>query len=96
MNQLFKGNVNENEKLFLRNIFTKAEVRQIMLKYFTLNISLRMELLIFYKIVYIDIPLMTNKIDYYTSLLINDAVIHQTNTVFENQNHTKTFGLQLE
>ena len=67
MNQLFEGNVNENEKLFLRNIFTKAEIRHIMLKYFTLNISLRMELLIFYKIVYIDIPLMTNKIDYYTS-----------------------------
>ena len=50
-----------------------------------MDISVRTELLRFFRIVYLDTILIKNDVDFYKSLLINEIKTQKTETKVENQ-----------
>ena len=85
LNNLFEGNANFDEKTFLECLLSKNEIKTILSKNLSLDIKIRTELLIFYRIVYLDIVLFKNNINFYISLLINEPKIQKTEAIAENQ-----------
>ena len=85
LNTLFESNVNFDEKTFLECILSKQEIKNVLSKNLSLDIGIRTELLIFYRIVYIDTILIKNNINFYMSLLINEIKTQKTETKVENQ-----------
>ena len=85
LNNLFEGNASFDEKTFLECLLSKNEIKTILSKDLSLDIKIRTELLIFYRIVYLDMVLFKNNINFYMSLLINEPKIQKTETIVENQ-----------
>lgn len=90
VNHLFEGNSILEERKFYESILTKEEIKQI-LKKKTLNISIRTEILIFYRIAFIDTLMKKSNISYYTSLLINEPIVKKTEENIENQKFYRFF-----
>lgn len=66
----FDGNATLNEEKFLYSILNHAEIQQILSKK-DLNIKLRLEILKFFRIIYIDVIIDIKKIEIYRSFIIN-------------------------
>ena len=90
VNHLFEGNSILEERKFYESIFTKEEIKKI-LKKTQLNISIRTEILIYYRIAYIDTIMKKSHISYYTSLLINEPIVKKTEENIENQKYFRFF-----
>lgn len=90
VNHLFEGNSILEERKFYESILTKGEIKQILQKK-TLNISIRTEILIFYRIAFIDTLMKKSNINYYTSLLINEPIVKKTEENIENQKFYRFF-----
>ena len=84
INTLFESNTTFDEKTFLECLLSKNEIKLIA-KDLTLDIGIRTELLIFYRIVYLDTVLLKNNISFYMSLLINEPIMQKTEAIAENQ-----------
>ena len=84
LNNLFEGNITFDEKAFLECLLSKNDIITILSKDLALDIGIRTELLIFYRVVYLDTVLLKNNINYYMSLLINEPIIQKTETIVEN------------
>ena len=91
LNKLFEGNAVLEERRFIEDILTKREILKILKKNFTLDISIRTELLIFYRIVYLDTIILERNINYYTSLLIIDPQVAKVEGNIENQKYLRFF-----
>ena len=85
LNTLFESNANFDEKTFLECILSKQDIKLILLKDLSMDISVRTELLRFFRIVYLDTILIKNDVDFYKSLLINEIKTQKTETKVENQ-----------
>ena len=84
INSLFEGNTSFEEKTFLECLLSKNEIKSILSKDLSLDIGIRTELLIFYRIVYLDTVLIKNNINFYMSLLINEPKVQKTEAIVEN------------
>ena len=84
LNILFEGNTTFDEKTFLECLLSKNEIKSILSKDLSLDIGIRTELLIYYRIVYLDTVLIKNNINFYMSLLINEPKIQKTESIVEN------------
>ena len=84
LNILFEGNASFDEKTFLECLLSKNEIKSILSKDLALDIGIRTELLIFYRVVYLDTVLLKNNINFYMSLLINEPKIQKTEAIVEN------------
>ena len=71
INYLFDGNSTLNEVDFLKNIFTKEQI-PIILKDLTIYLPLRIELLKFFRVTYVDVLIVTQKTKKYVEIFQND------------------------
>ena len=81
INFLFDGNSTLNELEFLTTIFQKEEIPPILYD-LTLDLSLRVELIRFYRISYIDVLIQSSKIKDYITLFANDINVNQVDQNF--------------
>jgi hypothetical protein len=82
-NDLFDGNATLNEQAFLRQIIHETEVPTI-LSNTNLNLKLRIEILKFFRMIYIDVIIDKEKIDMYRSYFVNPIALPEDNGLFEN------------
>ena len=83
INFLFDGNSTLNELEFLSKIFQKEEIPPILLD-LTLNLPLRIELIRFYRISYIDVLIETSKTKDYITLFANDINVNEVEQNFQS------------
>ena len=82
INYLFDGNSTLNEVDFLQDIFLKEQIPPI-LNDLTLFLTLRIELLKFYRITYVDVLIDTTKTKEYISIFANDSINNGVDSNFE-------------
>lgn len=78
------------EKEFLNQILSKNQIK-IILYTKSLNISLRIELLQFYRMNYIETLIEKKNINYFSSLLLNDLTLDKKDEIIENPKLHKFF-----
>jgi hypothetical protein len=83
VNKLFDGNATLNEQAFLTQIINEKEV-PIILSNTNLNLPLRIEILKFFRMIYIDVIIDKEKIDIYRSYFVNPIALPEDNGLFEN------------
>lgn len=93
INVLFTGRCEFEERKFLENILDQNDFKDILeiSSSSNMDINLRTELLIFYRIVYIDISLKQSNISYYVSLLINDPPVLKKQEKITNEKYFRFF-----
>ena len=81
VNYLFDGNSTLNECSFLSKIFQKKEIPYI-LKDKTLNLPMRIEILKFFRIIYIDVIIAPNQLNEYYEIFGKDTPINDNGLNF--------------
>ena len=95
LNTLINHKALEEEKEFLDNILTREQLKTILYSK-TVNISLRTQLLDFYRKCYLEIVLDKKDINYYTSILINDFKITKKDEIIENPRYFKFLEIMIK
>ena len=90
INMVFNGKDTTEEKQFLDLLMNKEQLKKVLYTK-TINISLRSELLEFYRVNYIDIILDKSDINYFASILINDFQLEKKDEVIDNPKYYKFF-----
>ena len=88
LNSLINHKIIEKEKEFISTILSREQVTNLLYTK-TINISLRSELLDFYRKCFLEVILDRKDINYYTSILINDFQIEKKDEVIENPKYHK-------
>ena len=83
INFLFDGNSTLNEIEFLNKIFEQSQIPQI-LREISLYLPLRIEIIKFYRITYIDVIIQSSKINEYISLIAHDVKVNEVDLDFSN------------
>ena len=88
INSLITQRKLEEEKEFLNIILTREQLTSLLYTK-TINISLRAELLDFYRQCFLEVILDKKDINYYTSILINDFQLDKKDEIIENPKYYK-------
>ena len=88
LNLLINQNILEEEKDFLRMIVSRDQLISLLYTK-TINISLRKELLDYYRKCFLRITLDKKYINYYSSILINDFLINKKDEIIDNTKYYK-------
>ena len=91
INFLFAGNAVLEERRFIEELLSHNDFTKIFRNNILLDISIRTELLVLYRIIYIDTITMKGKINYYTSFLINEPKVPKTDGFIENQKYLRFY-----
>jgi len=95
INSLINQRTIEEEKEFLNMILSREQVISLLYTK-TINISLRAELLEYYRKCFLEIILDKKEINYYTSILINDFQIDKKDEIIENPKYYKFLEILLK
>ena len=88
LNSIINQRKYQEEKEFLNLIISREQITNLLYTK-TINISLRCELLDFYRKCFLEIILDKKDITYFTSLLINDFQLDKKDEIIENPKHHK-------
>ena len=91
LNHLFEGNAILEERRFIEELLNRRDFKKILRYNLTLDISIRTELLVLYRIINIDTIMMKGKINYYTSFLINEPKVPKTDGFIDNQKYLRFY-----
>ena len=83
INYLFDGNSTLNELDFLSKIFEKKQI-PLILNDKTLNLPLRIQLIRFYRLAYIDVLIESSKMKDYLTLIANDIELKEAEQNFSS------------
>ena len=95
LNTLINHRALEEEKEFLDTILSREQLKLILYSK-TINISLRAELLDYYRKCYLEVILDKKDINYYTSILINDFKIGKKDEIIENPKYHKFLEIMIK
>ncbi len=84
VNFIFDGNANLDEEKFLCSILNQEEIQQILGKK-DLNLKLRLEILKFFKMIYINVIIDKSKIKIYRSVIINQITKENNDEILEEK-----------
>lgn len=90
INYLFDGNSTLNEKDFLETLLKGDELPLILTKN-DLDLNLRVNLLVYFRMLYIDVIIDTSKINQYRSLLVNSLELPEDRGLLEDGLSYKLF-----
>ena len=88
LNSLMNHKTLEDERDFLSTILSREQIASLLYTK-TINISLRAELLDFYRKFFLEISLDRKDINYYISILINDFQIDKKDEIIDNPKYYK-------
>lgn len=90
VNYLFDGNATLNELEFLSTILKAGDIPKI-LKKKDLDLTLRVEILKFFRMVFVDVIIDQDRLAEYRSLFVNPITVSEDNNQFEDGNVYKFF-----